>query len=85
MVHEEGQLILSGSYDIGFTMDFACKDLGFALAMGRELAGLVAQTFTRARGQLGGGASSTAVVRLLEDVLGEELRADGFPVRLHPS
>ena len=36
-VHEtETQLILSGSYDIGFTMDLACKDLGFALAMGRE-------------------------------------------------
>ena len=30
-VHEtEGQLILNGSYNIGFTMDLACKDLGFA-------------------------------------------------------
>jgi 3-hydroxyisobutyrate dehydrogenase and related beta-hydroxyacid dehydrogenases len=32
----EGQLILNGSYDIGFTMDLACKDLGFATKMGRE-------------------------------------------------
>ena len=37
-VHEtETQLILNGSYDIGFTMDLACKDLGFATGMGREL------------------------------------------------
>ena len=47
-VHEtESQVILNGSYDIGFTLDLALKDLGFALAMGREfevpleLAGLV--------------------------------------------
>ncbi|MCS7081352.1 MAG: NAD(P)-dependent oxidoreductase, partial [Chloracidobacterium sp.] len=31
-VHEtESQVILNGSYNIGFTMDLACKDLGFAL------------------------------------------------------
>ncbi|MGD9508503.1 MAG: NAD(P)-dependent oxidoreductase [Geminicoccaceae bacterium] len=91
-VHEtEGQLILSGSYDIGFTMDLACKDLGFALGMGRkfgvplELAGLVEQTFIRARQQLGGGAWSTAVVKLLEDALHEPLRAPGFPATLEPS
>ncbi|MFL5335602.1 MAG: NAD(P)-dependent oxidoreductase [Geminicoccaceae bacterium] len=88
-VHEtETQLILSGSYDIGFTMDLACKDLGFALGMGRELgvplelAGLVEQTFIRARQQLGGAAWSTAVSRLLEDALDEPLRADGFPAKL---
>ena len=47
-VHEtESQVILNGSYDIGFTLDLAAKDLGFALALGREygvpleLAGLV--------------------------------------------
>ena len=91
-VHEtETQLILNGSYDIGFTMDLACKDLGFALDMGREfgvpleLAGLVEQTFIRARQQLGGGAWSTEVVKLLEDALGEQLRAAGFPARLEPA
>lgn len=88
-VHEtESQLVLSGSYDIGFTMDLACKDLGFATDMGRrsgvplELAGLVEQTFIRARAQLGGEAWSTAVVKLLEDAVGEPLRAPGFPLRL---
>ena len=30
-VHEtEGQLILNGSYDVGFSMGLALKDLGFA-------------------------------------------------------
>ena len=88
-VHEtESQLVLNGSYDIGFTMDLACKDLGFAYQLGREfgvpleLAGLVEQIFVRARQQYGGGAWSTQVVKLLEDALGTELRAEGFPERL---
>ena len=34
-VHEtESQVILNGSYDIGFTMDLACKDAGFAVEFG---------------------------------------------------
>ena len=88
-VHEtESQVILNGSYDIGFTLDLALKDLGFALGMGRELevplelAGLVEQTFARAREQYGGQAQSSQVVRLLEDALGVDLRASGFPARL---
>ena len=36
-VHEtESQVILNGSYNIGFTMDLACKDLHFAHELGRE-------------------------------------------------
>jgi 3-hydroxyisobutyrate dehydrogenase len=88
-VHEtESQLILNGSYDIGFTMDLACKDLGFAHQLGREfgvpleLAGLVEQIFVRARAQYGGGAWSSQVVKLLEDALGTELRAPGFPATI---
>ncbi len=88
-VHEtEGQLILNGSYDIGFTMDLALKDLGFAMGFGREfgvpldLAGLVHQTFIRGRAAYGGAAQSTQIVRLLEEVLGTDLRAEGFPDRL---
>src|SRR5262249_60929846 len=81
----EGQLILSGSYDIGFTMDLACKDLGFATVLGRELrvplelATLTEQSFIRAREQFGGHAWSTMVVKLLEDALQTDLRAPGFP------
>ena len=88
-VHEtESQLILNGSYDIGFTMDLACKDLGFAMDFGREfgvpldLAGMTAQTFIRAREAFGGDAWSPRVVKLLEDALGTDLRADGFPDKL---
>ena len=37
-VHEtESQVILNGSYDIGFTIDLACKDLEFARELGVEL------------------------------------------------
>ena len=71
-------------------MDLACKDLGFAHQLGRtfgvplELAGLVEQTFLRARAQYGGSAWSPMVVKLLEDALGTELRAPGFPHSLQP-
>jgi 3-hydroxyisobutyrate dehydrogenase len=88
-VHEtEGQLILNGSYDIAFTNDLALKDLGFALGFGREfgvpldLAGMTEQTFVKAKAAYGGSAQSTQVVKLLEDVLGVDLRAEGFPARL---
>ena len=88
-VHEtEGQLILNGSYDIGFTMDLAVKDLGFAMDFGREfgvpldLAAQAMQTFIRARETYGGKAWSTMVVKLLEDALRTDLRAQGFPARI---
>ncbi|MGH3627825.1 MAG: NAD(P)-dependent oxidoreductase [Sciscionella sp.] len=85
-VHEtESQVILNGSYNIGFTLDLACKDLNFAHQLGREhgvpleLAALVEQTFIRARERYGGTAWSPMVVKLLEDALGTDLRAAGFP------
>ena len=88
-VHEtEGQLILNGSYDIAFTMDLALKDLGFAMNFGREfgvpldLADLTNQTFVRGKSAYGGAAQSTQIVKLLEDALGTDLRAPGFPARL---
>ena len=88
-VHEtEGQLILNGSYDIAFSMDLALKDLGFAMGFGQEfgvpldLAGQVQQTFVKGRAAYGGEAQSTQIVKLLEDVLGTDLRAEGFPARL---
>lgn len=88
-VHEtEGQVILNGSYDIGFTMDLALKDMGFAMEYGRkfgvplDVASTVQQAFVRAKAQYGGEAWSTQVVKLLEDALGTDLRAPGFPARL---
>lgn len=88
-VHEtESQLVLNGSYDIGFTMNLALKDLGFALTMGREfgvpldLASRVNAIFEQGKTAYGGQAWSTMIVKLLEDAVGTDLRAPGFPARL---
>lgn len=91
-VHEtESQVIMNGSYDIGFTMDLACKDAGFALEFGRRfgvplrLAGVMEQTFIEGRAKYGGAAWSSMIVKLLEDAVGTPLRAPGFPAKLRPS
>ena len=88
-VHEtEGQVILNGSYNINFTMDLACKDLGFATKFGRDfgvplkLAGLTEQIFVEGRQAYGGEAWSSQIVKLLEDALHTDLRAPGFPAEL---
>jgi 3-hydroxyisobutyrate dehydrogenase-like beta-hydroxyacid dehydrogenase len=90
-VHEtESQVILNGSYDIGFTMDLACKDAGFALEFGRRfgvplrLASVMEQIFLEGRARYGGSAWSSMIVKLLEDAMGTPLRAPGFPERLGP-
>ncbi len=88
-VHEtEGALILNGSYDIAFNVDLALKDLGFALGFGKEfgvpldLASVTNQTYIAAKAAYGGDAQSPMIAKLLEDLLGTDLRADGFPARL---
>jgi len=66
----------------------AGKALGFAQEAGGEsgvpidLASLVQQTFLRAREEYGGSAWSPMVVKLLEDAVGTELRAPGFPPQI---
>ena len=88
-VHEtEGQLILNGSYDIAFTMDLALKDLGFAMKFAEDfgvpldLAKLTYETFQQGKQAFGGQAQSTQIAKLLEDKVGTDLRAEGFPSRL---
>jgi 3-hydroxyisobutyrate dehydrogenase len=88
-VHEtEGQLILNGSYDIGFSMDLALKDLGFIASLAEEggvpldVATLTRAIFERGKATYGGSAPSTQIVKLLEDWLETDLRAPGFPDRL---
>jgi 3-hydroxyisobutyrate dehydrogenase len=90
-VHEtESQVVLNGSYDIGFTMDLACKDAAFAVEFGRRfgvplrLAAVMEQTFIEGRAKYGGAAWSSMIVKLLEDAVGTPLRAPGFPARLGP-
>ncbi len=88
-VHEtEGALILNGSYDIAFNIDLALKDLGFALGFGKEfgvpldLASMTNQTYIAAKAAYGGEAQSPMIAKLLEDLLGTDLRAEGFPAKL---
>ncbi|MBB3065296.1 NAD(P)-dependent oxidoreductase [Limibacillus halophilus] len=84
--HEtEGQLVLNGSYNCAFTMDLALKDMNLTLDLARDtatplpLAELTGALFEEARKRYGDKAWSTEAVRLLEDRLGVELRAAGFP------
>jgi len=88
-VHEtESKLILSGSYNVKFSMDLACKDLGLVnliaekLGVPLELGGMTQQIFTRARGLFGGQAQSPEVARMIEQACGLELRAPGYPLEL---
>ena len=88
-VHEtESKLILSGSYNVKFNLDLACKDLGLVnsiaekLGVPLELGSHTQQIYRRARGLMGGDAQSPEVVRMLEKACGLELRAEGYPTEL---
>lgn len=84
VAENEAKFILDGSYNVGFTMALAAKDLHLAYELGRELGvplellGLVEQIFQRARAQYGDHAQSTQVVKLLEDTVGTDLRHPGY-------
>jgi 3-hydroxyisobutyrate dehydrogenase len=84
----ESTTILSGSYDVGFSFDLCLKDLGLALALGRELdvpldvAGTVEQLFIRGRARYGGTSGYAMIAKLLEEACGADLRAPGFPETL---
>nr|MBA3447775.1 NAD(P)-dependent oxidoreductase [Pseudaminobacter sp.] len=66
----------------------ALKDLGFALGMGKDfgvpldLASRVRTIFEQGKIAYGGDAWSTQIVKLLEDAVGADLRAPGFPAKL---
>jgi len=88
-VHEtESQVILNGSYDVGFTMDLVCKDVGLFDKLSNkyqipaEISKLMTQIFNKGRKKYGDRALSTSIVKMLEDECNEELRASGFPSML---
>ena len=64
------------------------EEVGFALGFGKEfgvpldLASITNQTYIAAKAAYGGEAQSPMIARLLEDLLGTDLRAPGFPARL---
>ncbi len=47
-----------------------------------DLAAMTEQTYVAAKAAYGGGAQSPMIAKLLEDMLGTDLRAEGFPARL---
>ena len=88
-VHEtESQVILNGSYDIGFTMDLVCKDVGLFdqltnnLNIPAEVSPLMVKIFNEGRKKYGDRALSTSIVKLLEEKCNTDLRTEGFPSQL---
>ncbi len=49
-----------------------------------DLAARAQEQFAEARDRYGGSAWSPMVVRLLEEAVGDDLRAPGFPATLDP-
>ncbi len=88
-VHEtEGQVILNGSYDIGFTLDLVQKDMILFMDLAEranlplEVAGVVAEMFDDAAARFGPRALSPRVVQRNEEATGSDFRAPGFPPEL---
>ena len=78
-------VILNGSLNTGFTTDLGLKDLGFVVDLGEKyqvplkLTHLVKSQFEASRDKYGGDAWTPHVVKMLEEEVGDELRAEGFP------
>ncbi|GHJ37128.1 3-hydroxyisobutyrate dehydrogenase [Streptomyces sp. TS71-3] len=73
-------VLADGDYDDSFAMVLACKDLGLAVDLGRdvgmstELSALVEQIYRRAKAQYGDQAGEMTPVRLYEALAGREFR-----------
>ena len=85
-VHEtESQVILNGSYDVGFTMDLVCKDVGLfnkltnKFKIPAQISNLMVKIFKKGQKKLGKRSLSTSIVKLLEEDCGENLRSKDFP------
>ena len=85
-VHEtESQVILNGSYDVGFTMDLVCKDVGLfnkltnKFKIPAQISNLMVKIFKNGQKKLGKRSLSTSIVKLLEEDCGENLRSKDFP------
>ena len=88
-VHEtESKVILNGSYDVGFTMELVCKDIGLfdkltdKFQIPAQLSKLTNSIFEEGRLLYGDKAFSTSIVKKLEEKCNDDLRANGFPEKL---
>jgi 3-hydroxyisobutyrate dehydrogenase len=75
-------VLRDGDYDESFTLALACKDLGLAVDLARdvgvpvEVSAVVEQVYRRARVQYGDAGGEMLPIRLLEDLTGTRLRID---------
>lgn len=80
----EGVPIMTGSFDYGFTMELAMKDMKLTEKIAAEnnvpllMGGLAGQILQRGIAKYGEKAWSTGIGRLLEDELSIPLRANGY-------
>ena len=88
-VHEtESKVILSGSYDVNFTMDLVCKDLGLfnqlinKYKIPTEISPLMIKIFNEGRKKFGDREWSTKIIKLLEEKSTTDLKTEGFPLEL---
>ena len=88
-VHEtESKVILSGSYDVNFTMDLVCKDLDLFNQLTKkynipaEIGQLIIKIFNKGRKKFGDREWSTKIIKLLEKECDINLETKGFPLVL---
>jgi 3-hydroxyisobutyrate dehydrogenase len=88
-VHEtEGQVILNGSRNINFTMDLVVKDMSLFQAVADragvdlEMSPMLLDIFHDAAERYGDREWSSNVIRRLEDQVGSEILAPGFPAEM---
>jgi 3-hydroxyisobutyrate dehydrogenase len=76
-------ILESGDYDESFAMVLACKDLGLAVDLGRdvgvstELSALVEQIYRRAKARYGDLSGEMVPVKLYEELAGQDFRLPG--------
>ncbi len=83
----ETKVILSGSYDVGFTMDLVNKDINLFNELGNknfklELGNYLSKKFKLGMNILGNRSFSTSIVKLIEKDAKIKLRAKNFPKQL---
>ena len=84
----EGQVILNGSRDISFTMDLVSKDIGLFQEIAErhnvplEISPLICEIFKDGEKRYGPRELSPNIMRRLEDAMGFDVLADGFPTEM---
>jgi len=84
----ETKVILSGSYDVGFTMDLVNKDIGLFNKLANQhnlqidLGKILQKKFKKGLNEFGSRSFSTSIVKLIEKQGRIKMRAKNFPKEL---